>query len=158
MVDPQRMNVSMSVWMNVLYKKLNKQKPLTILLFMISVADPDPHRYAFILVGWIRIRIGNTDPDPGGPKWNKKSEENSSFEVLDILFWGMKTSPVAGRPLWRHRDCKLQILIQKIKKFSDVIFFQFLVIRIRIGKNAGSGSATLLLIQFSVSQIYLCVC
>ncbi len=31
--------------------------------------DPDPHGYAFILVGWIRIRIGNTDPDPnpGGP-------------------------------------------------------------------------------------------
>jgi hypothetical protein len=23
---------------------------------------------AFILVRWIRIRIGNTDPDPGGPK------------------------------------------------------------------------------------------
>jgi hypothetical protein len=27
---------------------------------------------AFILVGWIRIRIGNSDPDPGGPKWTIK--------------------------------------------------------------------------------------
>ncbi len=42
-----------------------------------STADPDPHSYwsagsgsAFILVGWIRIRIENTDldPDPRGPK------------------------------------------------------------------------------------------
>ncbi len=29
-----------------------------------SVADSDPHTFAFILVGWIRIRIGNMDPDP----------------------------------------------------------------------------------------------
>jgi|688.fasta_scaffold282602_2 hypothetical protein len=35
----------------------------------------------------IRIRIGNTDPDQGGPKWPSKCEENSSFEVLDGLFW-----------------------------------------------------------------------
>ncbi len=28
-------------------------------------------------------------------KINHKSEENSSLEVLDVLFWGMKTSPVA---------------------------------------------------------------
>ncbi len=27
---------------------------------------------AFILIGWIRIRIGNTDPDPGGQKWLTK--------------------------------------------------------------------------------------
>jgi hypothetical protein len=33
-----------------------------------SVADPDPHGSAFILVGWIPIRIWNTDLDPGGPK------------------------------------------------------------------------------------------
>ncbi len=33
-----------------------------------SVADPYPHGSAFILVGWIRVRIGNTYPDPGGPK------------------------------------------------------------------------------------------
>jgi hypothetical protein len=37
-----------------------------------SAADPvpDKHGSAFILVGWIRIRIGNMDPDPdpGGPK------------------------------------------------------------------------------------------
>jgi hypothetical protein len=47
-----------------------------------SVADPDPHGSAFTLVGWIRIRIGNTntdpDPDPGRAKMTHKSEENSS--------------------------------------------------------------------------------
>jgi hypothetical protein len=26
--------------------------------------DPNPHGSALILVGWIRIRIGNADPDP----------------------------------------------------------------------------------------------
>ncbi len=35
---------------------------------------------------WIRIQE---------PKIAQKSEENSSFEVLDVIFWGMKTSPVA---------------------------------------------------------------
>ncbi len=32
-----------------------------------SVADPDPHSFWF--VSWIRIRIANKYPDPGGPKW-----------------------------------------------------------------------------------------
>jgi hypothetical protein len=46
----------------------------TELIVSFSVADPDPdpdpHGSAIILVGLIRtlIRIGNTDPDPGGPK------------------------------------------------------------------------------------------
>jgi hypothetical protein len=44
-------------------KKLNKQKPLTILLLMITVADPDPHGYAFILVGW--IQEGQNEPQKG---------------------------------------------------------------------------------------------
>jgi hypothetical protein len=37
---------------------------------------------------WIRIRIhfGRLDPDPGGQKTTHKSEEVSSFEVLDVLF------------------------------------------------------------------------
>ncbi len=51
---------------------------------------------------WIRIRIriqiADPDPDPGGQKWPQKIEkrtEFSSFEVLDVLFWGLKASPVA---------------------------------------------------------------
>ncbi len=51
----------------------------------VSVEDPDPQESAFILVGWIRIRTGNTDPDLGGPKMTHKSE-NSSFELLDVFF------------------------------------------------------------------------
>jgi hypothetical protein len=31
----------------------------------------DPHRSAFIWLSWIRIRIGNADPDPGAWKLNK---------------------------------------------------------------------------------------
>ncbi len=37
-----------------------------------SVVDPDLDPAAYILVGWIRIRIGNTVPDSGGPKWPTK--------------------------------------------------------------------------------------
>ncbi len=47
---------------------------------------------------WIRIRIQIADPDPGGQKWPtkiEKSTEFSRFEVLDVLFWGLKASPVA---------------------------------------------------------------
>ncbi len=49
---------------------------------------------------WIRIRtqIADPDPDRGGQKWPKKIEkrtEFSSFEVLDVLFWELKASPVA---------------------------------------------------------------
>jgi hypothetical protein len=44
---------------------------------------------------WIRIRIGNPDPDPGGQKRTHKIEEVPWFEMLDVLFWGLKASPVA---------------------------------------------------------------
>jgi hypothetical protein len=44
---------------------------------------------AFILVGWIRIRIdfGRLDPDPEGKKTQRK-EKSKDFmlEVLDVLF------------------------------------------------------------------------
>jgi hypothetical protein len=47
-----------------------------------SVADPDPHRFTFFLVGWIRIQEG------------KKLPKNvKKFYVLKC--W-MKTSPVAS--------------------------------------------------------------
>ena len=41
----------------------------------------------------IRIQIEDPDPDPGGLKWPQKIEkrtEFSSFEVLDVLFWGLR--------------------------------------------------------------------
>jgi hypothetical protein len=52
------------------------------------------------LSSWIRIRIqtADPDPDPGGQKLPKKIEKRtafSSFEVLDVLFCGLKASPVA---------------------------------------------------------------
>ncbi len=66
---------------------------------ILCLADPDPAR--------IRSHFGRLDPDPdphceygsGSRRVNMthKSEENSSFEVLDVFFWGMKTSPVAWK-------------------------------------------------------------
>jgi hypothetical protein len=44
-----------------------------------------------------------------------ESEENSSFEVLDVLFCVMKTSPVAGDVLYGGLGIsKFQFLIKKI--------------------------------------------
>jgi hypothetical protein len=84
---------------------------------------------AFILVSWIRIRIriGNTDPDPGGPKLRIKVKKIQvlkcqmfSFEgwdfccSLDVLHGGLGIS-------------KLQFLIKK-KIFSWNTDFSFLSI------------------------------
>ncbi len=47
---------------------------------------------------WIRIRVnfGRLDPDPDKRAViSNKSEENSSFEVLDALFSWLKTSALA---------------------------------------------------------------
>jgi hypothetical protein len=35
-----------------------------------------------ILVGWIRIRIGNREYDPGGQKCPKKIEKREEIQVL----------------------------------------------------------------------------
>jgi hypothetical protein len=54
----------------------------------LSVAYPDLHEYALILVGWIWIRIGKADPDAGGyklPTKKDKSKEMSCFEALDLF-------------------------------------------------------------------------
>jgi hypothetical protein len=44
---------------------------------------------------WIRIRFRNPDPDPGEQKKKKVPVINFNFEVLDVLFCGLKASPVA---------------------------------------------------------------
>jgi hypothetical protein len=41
---------------------------IVILQHCISVSDPDPHGTALILLSWVRIRIGNADPDKGTRK------------------------------------------------------------------------------------------
>ncbi len=88
----------------VQYNKINRRDTFTIAmcgelfgalpLWYFQCCGSGPGS-AFILVGWIRIRIGNSDPDPGGPKWPTKVKKIRSFEVLAVLFRGMKTSPVA---------------------------------------------------------------
>ncbi len=84
---------------------------------------------AFILVGWIRIRTGNTDPDPytGGQndpqKWRKfKFWRTGCFLLRDedfscslgVLYGGLGIS-------------KLQFLIKKIWFYSSCKFFQFFI-------------------------------
>jgi len=50
---------------------------------MASVSDPDPCGSVLIWLPWIRIRIGNTDPDPdpGQSKWCPKREQSLRFQV-----------------------------------------------------------------------------
>jgi hypothetical protein len=48
-------------------------------LEIISVVDPEPLGIALILVGWIRIRIRNLDPDPKGKNSPSKTEKVQKF-------------------------------------------------------------------------------
>jgi hypothetical protein len=43
---------------------------------MSRVADPDPNWIRIQSGQWIRIRIRNPDPGPGGQKWPTKVEKN----------------------------------------------------------------------------------
>jgi hypothetical protein len=66
-----------------------------------GVVDPDLDPGAFILVGWIqiRIRIGNTDPDPGGPKLLTKVKKIQVLSArCSLLRNERKTSPGAWTP------------------------------------------------------------
>jgi hypothetical protein len=48
---------------------------------------PDPLGIALILVGWIRIRIRNLDPDPKGK--NSPSKTEKSAEIFYVLKYYM---------------------------------------------------------------------
>jgi hypothetical protein len=59
------------------------------IVIVISVVNPDLFGIAFSLGWiWIRIRIGNCGSASGSrrAKMTYKSEDISSFEVLDVLF------------------------------------------------------------------------
>ncbi len=66
-------------------------------LIKISISDPD----------WIRIQlVRSVDPDSESGSESKRAKmthksrnflENSCFEVLDVLFWGLKASSVAWK-------------------------------------------------------------
>jgi hypothetical protein len=47
-------------------KMLDSDRHFLSMLLSNHCLDPDPHGSAVILVDWIRIRIENADPDPGG--------------------------------------------------------------------------------------------
>jgi hypothetical protein len=51
--------------------------------------DPDPHGSTNILVGWIRIRLGNADDsDPEAKKMTQKTEE--IFLVLNCWMFSFE--------------------------------------------------------------------
>ncbi len=59
---------------------------------------------------WIRIRIRIGSGFNGVPgsvsafAIRIRIEKRLIFEVLDVLFWGLKASPELGCPIWRPRD------------------------------------------------------
>ncbi len=78
----------------------------------------------------IRIQEGKNDPTN-----IEKSKEFSCFEVLDVLFWGLKASPSLDILYGGLAMNKLQF----IKNFfTDVNFFKFLVIK-TLGPDRYSG-------------------
>jgi hypothetical protein len=56
-----------------------------------NVVVPDPNGSALILIGWIRTGSRRAIITHK----NRKSEEISCFELLNVLFRGLKASPVA---------------------------------------------------------------
>jgi hypothetical protein len=70
----------------------------------------------------IRIRI------QAGPKAHK-SEENSSFEVLNVFFLGMKASPGAWTSFMEAQEQLNYNFDQKFNFSSAVFLYQFLVIK-----------------------------
>jgi hypothetical protein len=65
----------------------------------IRIRIRNPGGSAMFLVGWIRIRIRNADPGPDEhklPTIIEVYEEVPCFEVLDVLFCGLKASPVVA--------------------------------------------------------------
>ncbi len=72
-----------------MYKVVTGPHLLSTFLFLeTSVVDPDPHGSALIVVGWIRIRTPNADPDPGpgGQKYPTKKEKMKKYIVLRVGF------------------------------------------------------------------------
>ena len=65
-------------WEPQKFSKLSKVKYFTYLKVSVSDLDPDPCGSVLEWLPWIqiRIRIGNTDPDPGQSKWCPKRGKN----------------------------------------------------------------------------------
>jgi hypothetical protein len=66
-------------------------------------------------------------PDPGGQK-DSQSGEMVSYEGLDVIPWGIYTSPLAWTSLWRPKDKYFAIFWKEILISSAVNICQFLVI------------------------------
>jgi hypothetical protein len=83
----------------------------------------------------IRIEFGRLDPDPdaGGRKWPTKKIkcwEMFRFQVLDVLFWGLKASPVTLTSFKEAWGQILRFFFNKNYYFFNCNFFlQFLVIK-----------------------------
>jgi hypothetical protein len=56
----------------------NSQRKISLIIFFLhilfSVSDPDQYGSALIWLFWIRIRIGNADPDSGAWKLTKNKK------------------------------------------------------------------------------------
>ncbi len=87
-----------------------------------------------VLVGWIRIQKGKNE------RKNRKSGEISCFEVLNILFWGLKASPLARTDVLYKgvRISKYKFLIKKEFYGFSCNFFSSSIFG---NRNPGSGFA-----------------
>ena len=94
--------------------------------------DPDPHKFAFIYIfrSWIRIRMLNADPDPGGKTCQIKTEKMQEnrygnnckiIKIYKVNFHNLHCFLLLG---------DLFCILQRQKTLHKVIFFL-----------AGSGSA-----------------
>jgi hypothetical protein len=122
--------------MKLNYSRRNAQKlklyHLCKMMYVFSIADPDPYWIRIQSGQWIRNRIRNPDPEPGGQKMTHKSRKSKKFHV-----WKCWKFSFGAEGFF----CNLDVLYGGLGiLFPALIFFlQFLVIKtldpdwIRIG-------------------------
>jgi hypothetical protein len=117
---------------------------VTVLFIPLSVSkNIDGHWYIIVhiqVVLWIR-------PDPGGKNGTEKYKKwrNVMFEVLDVLFWGLKDSPVPWTSLMKAQELSTLEFWSKTThflfscQFSSIFIIKTLYSG--IGSRSPSGSA-----------------
>ncbi len=105
--------VAEETMLNKVHTKTNKKISLKI-----RVVDPDPHGSALIWVAGSRsvfkMRIQIKEGKNEITQKNRRRKKYSCVKLLDVLFWGLKASPIAWASFREALGTsKLQFLIKK---------------------------------------------
>ena len=150
--QPQRTHTyaGTSLYSNVLFVSYDGFTPRQFTAFnryilSSSVSAPNPCGSVLKWLPWIRIRIVNTDPDPGQSKWCPKRKQNLRFQVIKsndhfaeglmVFTRGWESSINVFFKAISNRNFFLYIL----KKYSYILAIK------KPGSESGSGAGSILI-------------